>query len=66
MTRVASMSFFACISRIAARMPFAKSMFIAWILVGMFAPSADAIGERGLDLLAGVQRAKHGDRSDGV
>src|SRR4029079_7844150 len=30
-----------------------------------FAPSADAIGERGLDLLAGVQRAEHGDRVDG-
>src|SRR4029079_12785554 len=30
-----------------------------------FAPSADEIGEPGLDLLAGVQRAEHGDRFDG-
>src|SRR3989304_6222464 len=67
MTRVASMSFWACTSLIAARMPSAKSMFISWILevARGFAPSAHAIGERGLDLFAGVKGAEHGDRLNG-
>ena len=67
MTRVASTSFWARVNFVAARMAPAKSIFMSWVLWKRWdAASANAIGQRALDLLGGVERAQHGDRFDGL
>ena len=68
MTRVASTSFWARVRVIAARMASAKSMFMSSVLEGcedFVRGSPDAIGQRALDLFAGVKGAKHRDQFNG-
>src|SRR6516165_5906865 len=60
------MTFCARVSCVALRMAVLKTMFILLSSLGKCCPvgSPNAIGERGLDCLAGLKSAKDGDRLD--
>ena len=65
MTLVASIRFCSCVSCKAWRMAAPKSVFMGGsLLMKSLRRSADAIGERRLELFAGVEGAEHSDGFD--